>query len=73
MKPFLGYRSLKHVSTLSRSSQKLLVSTGYTVEKSHDLHDIKVDIFKTRMSSSKTVSLGFQDKRVIFKDWVYGL
>ena len=36
----------KTVSTLSHNSQKLLVSTRYTTENSHDLHDIKVNILK---------------------------
>ena len=31
----------KPVSTLSHNSHKLLVSTRYTTEKSHSLHDIK--------------------------------
>ena len=34
----------KTVSTLSHNSQKLLVSTRYTTENSHGLHDIKVGI-----------------------------
>ena len=36
----------KPVSTQSHNSQKLLVSTRYTPEKSRGLHDIKPDIFK---------------------------
>ena len=36
----------KTVSTLSHISQKVLVSTRYTTEKSHGLHDIKADILK---------------------------
>ena len=29
--------------------------------------------FETRISTSKTVSLSFQDSRVSFKDWAYGI
>ena len=36
----------KPMSTLSHNSHKLLVSTRYTTEKSHGLHDIKTDILK---------------------------
>ena len=36
----------KPVSTLSHNSQKLLVSTRYTPEKSHGLHNIKANILK---------------------------
>ena len=32
----------KSLSTLSHNTQKLLVFTRYTTEKSHGLHDIKV-------------------------------
>ena len=36
----------KPMSTLSHISQKQLVSTRYTLEKSRGLHDIKADILK---------------------------
>ena len=39
----------KPVSTLSHNSHKLLVSTRYTTEKSHSLHDIKADIFNSHI------------------------
>ena len=58
---YYGYtRHPKPVSTLMHNSRKLLVSTRYTPEKSHGLHDIKANILKL-ISLSKTVSLGFQD------------
>ena len=34
------------VSTLSHNSQNLFVSTRYTAEKHHYLHDIKADILE---------------------------
>ena len=44
---FYGYTGYpKFVSTLSHNSLKLLVSTRYTTENSHGLHDIKVNILK---------------------------
>ena len=38
----------------------------FMMEKSHGLHDIKAD-----MSSSTTISLGFQDPRMSFNDRTY--
>ena len=50
----------KTVSTLSHNLQKLSIR-------------YQGRYFETRISLSKTVSLGFQDKRASFKDWTFVL
>ena len=70
----------KTVSSLLHNSQKLRVSTRYTVEKSHGLHDIKADIFKveyhhprrflwvfrTKWYISRTVTMVYSKEIAIF-------
>ena len=46
MASFMDPRYPKNLPTLSHNSQKLLVSTRYTTENSHGLHDIKDIILK---------------------------
>ena len=45
------------MSTLSHYSEKLLLSTQYTTEKSHGLHDIKADIYVVMTRSETKLSV----------------
>ena len=59
----------KHMSTLSHNSQKnTCVCTIQSAKKSWSTR-YQGGYCETRLSSSKTVSLGFHDKKVNIKDW----
>ena len=71
---FYGFtRYPKPVSTLSHNLQKLLVSTQYTLEKSHDLLNIQADILKLVYHHPRRFLWAFRTLKVNFKESAYGI